>query len=164
MELQPPSAEPQALAEASPTEASRQLPIAAPQLLQQLPPAQQVHEHAPVQPSPLSTVPPITPGAPDDGSFEPDSAAEGDAPSTPNAAAFRSPMPARGGRGRGRDPTVQFIFEGYILTILGRGGSRGGRGRRKSSGIPLKEDSIVNIHETAIFKLGVTWANPISQG
>ncbi|KAF8457798.1 hypothetical protein BGX38DRAFT_729263 [Terfezia claveryi] len=34
-----------------------------------------------------------------------------------------------------------------MLTILGRGGGRGGRGRRKSSGTPLKEDSIDDTDE-----------------
>ncbi|KAF8429526.1 hypothetical protein EV426DRAFT_703318 [Tirmania nivea] len=139
MELQPPSAEPQALAEAPPrpTEAPQQLPVAAPQLQQQLPLAQPSHEHAPTRPSPLSIVPPITPRAPDDGSLEQDSAAEGDAPATPNMAAFRSPMSVRGGRGRGR------------------GGSRGGRGRRKSSGTPLKEGSIDDTDEEEFTMEGI---------
>ena len=55
---------------------------------------------------------------------------------------------------------TQFLLADYMLTKLGRGGSRGGRGRRKSSGTPLKEDSIVNTHETGyIFYLGGAWAN-----
>ena len=58
-------------------------------------------EHAPAQPSPLSAPPQLTPTIPSDPSTNQDQLAEGNATESPNAPNFRSPVPARSGRGRG---------------------------------------------------------------
>lgn len=109
MEAQAQTLETQNQAQPSPTQDHTQLETISSQLHQQLPPAQSGHEHAPAQPSPLSTVPPITPGAPDDASFEQDSQGDGDAFVTTTTASFRSPVPIRGGRGRGVHEPTHFI-------------------------------------------------------